>query len=79
VGPGRRSLDGGAVTEGCLERNRATWDGWAEGFAERDRERWATLLELQAPEDGTTTVDWVSLEWARRYPTDEVWKARKRR
>jgi len=35
------------------------------------------LLELQAPEDGTTTVDWVTLEWARRFPTDEVWKARK--
>jgi SAM-dependent methyltransferase len=36
------------------------------------------LLELQAPEGATTHVDWVTLEWARRWPTDDVWMTRKR-
>jgi SAM-dependent methyltransferase len=44
----------------------------ASGFEVED------LLELQAPEGATTKADWVTLGWARRYPTDEVWKARKR-
>jgi len=35
------------------------------------------LLELRAPEGATTKADWVTLEWARRFPTDEVWKARR--
>jgi len=43
----------------------------ANGFEVED------LLELQAPEGATTKADWVTLEWARRFPTDEVWKARK--
>ena len=36
------------------------------------------LLELRAPEGATTHVEWISLEWARRWPSVEVWKARKR-
>jgi SAM-dependent methyltransferase len=36
------------------------------------------LLELQAPEGATPHNDWVTLEWARRWPTDDVWMARKR-
>jgi hypothetical protein len=36
------------------------------------------LLELQAPDGATTHADWVTLEWARRWPTDDVWMARKR-
>lgn len=36
------------------------------------------LIELQAPEGGTTRYPWVTLEWARRWPVDDVWKARKR-
>jgi SAM-dependent methyltransferase len=35
------------------------------------------LLELRAPEGATTHADWVTLEWARRWPCDEVWKARR--
>jgi SAM-dependent methyltransferase len=35
------------------------------------------LLELRAPEGATTHADWVTLEWARRWPTDDVWMARK--
>jgi SAM-dependent methyltransferase len=36
------------------------------------------LLEVQAPADGTSHVEGdVELEWARRWPSVEVWKARK--
>ena len=34
------------------------------------------LIEIQAPEDATTRFPWVTTEWARRWPTEEVWKAR---
>ena len=36
------------------------------------------LLELQPPEGATTRADWITLEWARRWPCEDVWKARKR-
>jgi len=36
------------------------------------------LVELQAPEESTTHYPWVTHEWARRWPNEEVWKARKR-
>jgi len=35
------------------------------------------LLELQPPEDATTRYEYVTLEWARRWPSEEVWKVRK--
>jgi SAM-dependent methyltransferase len=36
------------------------------------------LLELQAPEGGDSgRYDFVTLDWARRWPSEEVWKARK--
>ena len=35
------------------------------------------LLELTASEDATTTYDFVTVEWARRFPAEEVWKARR--
>lgn len=37
------------------------------------------LLELQPPEGATTSYEFVTLEWARQWPCEEVWKARKRR
>ena len=37
------------------------------------------LIEIQAPEDGTTRYDFVTLEWARQWPSEEIWKARRRR
>jgi SAM-dependent methyltransferase len=37
------------------------------------------LLEIQAPNDATTSYQWMSAEWARRWPCEEVWKARKSR
>jgi SAM-dependent methyltransferase len=35
------------------------------------------LVELRPHEDATTSYDFVTLEWARRWPSEEVWKARK--
>jgi len=36
------------------------------------------LLELQAPDGATTRYPWVTAEWARRWPSEEIWVARKR-
>ena len=36
------------------------------------------LVEVQIPEGATTGYPYVSPEWARRWPTEEVWKVRKR-
>ncbi len=37
------------------------------------------LIELQPPIDATTRYPWVTLEWARRWPCEEVWVARRTR
>ena len=34
------------------------------------------LIELRPDEGATTSYDFVSVEWARQWPTEEVWKAR---
>ena len=36
------------------------------------------LVELRPAEDATTDFPYVTLEWARQWPSEEVWKARKR-
>jgi SAM-dependent methyltransferase len=36
------------------------------------------LIEIQAPPNATTGVKYVTPEWARRWPSEEVWKVRKR-
>jgi SAM-dependent methyltransferase len=33
------------------------------------------LIEVRPPEDATTRYPFVTLEWARRWPCEEVWKA----
>jgi SAM-dependent methyltransferase len=33
------------------------------------------LLELRPPEGSTTTYKFVTLEWARKWPSEEIWKA----
>ena len=38
----------------------------------------ANLIEVQAPEAGTTRYPYVTLEWARQWPSEEIWKARRR-
>jgi SAM-dependent methyltransferase len=35
------------------------------------------LIEIQAPEGGSTRFDLVTPEWARRWPSEEIWVARK--
>lgn len=36
------------------------------------------LIEIRAPEGATTTYsDFVSYEWARRWPAEQIWKVRK--
>ncbi len=44
----------------------------ASGFEIED------LIDVQPPEGATTRYPYVTLEWARRWPCEEVWKARKR-
>ena len=36
------------------------------------------LVEIQPPAGSTTTYDFVTLDWARQWPSEEVWRARKR-
>ena len=36
------------------------------------------LVEIRAPEDATTRYPYVTPAWARRWPSEEVWIARKR-
>ena len=36
------------------------------------------LIEVQPPEDATTRFPHATLEWARRWPYEEIWKVRKR-
>jgi SAM-dependent methyltransferase len=43
----------------------------ANGFEVED------LIEIQAPDGATTRFPYVTPEWARRWPSEEIWKARK--
>jgi SAM-dependent methyltransferase len=43
-----------------------------EGFEVED------LIEVRPPEDASTHYPWIGLEWSRRWPCEEIWKARKR-
>ena len=36
------------------------------------------LVEIRPGPDAKTTYPFVTLEWARRWPSEEVWKSRKR-
>jgi SAM-dependent methyltransferase len=36
------------------------------------------LIEVRPPEGATTRYPYVTLEWARQWPAEEVWKARRR-
>jgi hypothetical protein len=35
------------------------------------------LIEIRPPADATTRYPFVTLDWARRWPCEEVWQARK--
>jgi hypothetical protein len=36
------------------------------------------LVELQAPPGATTRYTWIDAEWARQWPSEEIWRAVKR-
>jgi SAM-dependent methyltransferase len=36
------------------------------------------LIELQAPENAESSYDLIGADWARRWPAENIWKARKR-
>jgi SAM-dependent methyltransferase len=36
------------------------------------------LIEVRPPESATTSYEYVTLEWARKWPSEEVWRARRR-
>jgi hypothetical protein len=44
----------------------------ANGFEVED------LIEIRPPEEASTTYDLVPLDWARRWPAENIWVARKR-
>jgi hypothetical protein len=44
----------------------------ASGFDVED------LVELRVPEGATTRYPYVTPDWARRWPSEEVWIARRR-
>jgi len=44
----------------------------ANGFEIED------LIEVRPPEGSTTRYPWADLDWSRRWPIEEIWKARKR-
>jgi len=44
----------------------------ANGFEIED------LIEVRPPEGATTSYQWMTTEWARRWPCEEIWKVRKR-
>jgi len=36
------------------------------------------LIEIRPPASATTRYSFVTIEWARQWPCEEVWKVRKR-
>jgi hypothetical protein len=36
------------------------------------------LIELRAPVDGITRYPYVTAAWAHRWPSEEIWRLRKR-
>ena len=36
------------------------------------------LVEVRPPEDASTGYPWMSLDWARNWPSEEAWKVRRR-
>ena len=36
------------------------------------------LIEIQPAEDATSSYDFAPLEWALKWPAEEIWTARKR-
>ena len=67
-----RSIDDGETTSFQLPYGEWIRLFRASGFDVED------LIELRPPEGATTTYDTAPYEWARRWPAENIWKARKR-
>ena len=61
-----------------VRRNRAAWDQMATEYVENGEVSWG-LPRLAEKWGATTTFPYVTHEWASKWPSEEVWKARKRR
>jgi SAM-dependent methyltransferase len=53
------------------------YGSWIRLFVANDLDV-VDLIEIQPPEGARTTYDLVTYEWARRWPAENIWKARKR-
>jgi SAM-dependent methyltransferase len=68
-----REKDGTDAVEFCLPHGEMIQVLHDSGFELED------LIEIRAPEGAETPSDMLATaEWARRWPTEDVWKARKR-
>jgi SAM-dependent methyltransferase len=56
---------------------RLTYGEWIRLLRANDFEV-VDLIEIRPPVDATTTFGMVPLEWARRWPAETIWKARRR-
>jgi SAM-dependent methyltransferase len=71
-GMGRLEWPSDAGVEFHLSHGDWIWLLRSSGFEIED------LIELRPPEGATTRYPFVTIEWARKWPCEEVWKARKR-
>lgn len=72
-----------------VRKNRVHWEGESAVYQERNARHSIRLfrangliiedlLELQpAPDADTTYTDYTTLEWARAFPSEHIWKVRK--
>ena len=63
--------------EAALRANTTLASDWVRllrdsGFEIED------LIDVRPPEDATTRYQFVTTDWARKWPAEEVWKVRKR-
>ena len=66
-----RALD--ARLSAAVRTRRLAW--WIAG---RTSDEVDDLVEIQAPEGSRSDWPYVPLDWARRWPSEEVWKATRR-
>jgi SAM-dependent methyltransferase len=69
---GLHRFDWGDVVEFAIPHGEMIRLLCSSGFVVED------LIEIRAGEDASSDhADWVTPEWARRWPTEDVWRARK--
>ena len=71
----RRDWSGCEIDPGGVEFN-LTMAGWMSLFREVGFEV-LDFIEIQAPDAGEGTRSYATADWAKRFPTEHVWKLRK--